>query len=196
MSHNTKYVRSLLNLSINYNQVSNFVTRNMNNKLLDNTHSYYNWWKMFIPDEDEINIVPVQLRPYLRENIMLTVMLGHQKIKPHVDMTDNFVAINIPYQNCNSNTITTFYEYPNDELIFQYRPDYSPMAKELLEIEKLIPKYSFSLHNHPVLFRTHYPHSVLNTSNDVRIMISWRFKTQYDWADAIDICNDLNYFKL
>ena len=41
------------------------------------------------------------------------------------------------------------------------------------------------------MLRNEYPHSVSNKCKDLRLMLSWRFKPEYSWKEAIEICKDL-----
>lgn len=148
------------------------------------------WWNMLKIDNSQNILDTNELLPYLSDYIMVVTMFPKHYVKPHIDKSDNYAAINFPFLNCNNSTVTTFYEHPNNETRYQFRPDYGPTARQLLDTELLNPVYAFSLDDTPVLFHTNKPHSVINNSDSLRVMISWRFKENVSWNDAKQLCLD------
>ncbi len=194
MIYNNDYIKTLLSLEINKNSLEKIYSKFLQKFSLEDLSKVGSWWNMI----DVIDTVDIlldnSLHQYLRENIMVATIFPKQSVRPHIDLSDNSAAINIPFLNCNTNTITTFYEHPENKTMFRPRPDVFKLARQLVKLNELTPKFNFSLTDCPVLFRTDKPHSVVNNGDDLRVMLSWRFKEIYSWEDAVEICKSHQMF--
>lgn len=194
MLHNNEYIKTLHHLQVNKKIIqknySNFLEKNP--KHLENKND---WWGM-VDVEDSKNLIlnKIDFVPYMAENIMIVTMFPQNYVPPHIDFSDNHAAINIPFLNCNKHTVTSFYEYPNNITKFLPRDDVRVGARQLIDTEEIVNTFNFSLTNFPILFRTDKPHSVRNNGNKLRVMLSWRFKQDYNWNDAVEICKMYNLF--
>lgn len=83
----------------------------------------------------------------------------------HID-ADRFCAINIPI--CNTQDSMTMFYDKNDSAELQYD------SRRILNLVKSATKecFRFTL-TKPTLINTSYPHSVINNSDQTRIIISW-----------------------
>lgn len=147
------------------------------------------WWNNFLLNNDEIQAT-YPLSQYLNDRVMVLTVFNSSKIKIHADGIKNNAAIQIPIYGCTTKTVTHFYEY-NDGTPPEFKWHPKIGAREVLYKEKLVVSHSFSVTDTPILFRSNWPHSVTNNYNKTRVMFSWRFKPEYSWDDAVEICHSL-----
>ena len=101
-------------------------------------------------------------------------------------MTYN-VSINIPVKNCTPKTKTIFWDFP-DEREIKYIHHEKLGTRQIIDKDQLERKFEYVFDDTAVLFRNEYPHSVENESADLRLMLSWRFKPEYSWDQAQELC--------
>lgn len=113
--------------------------------------------------------------------IAMIVVAPHDKLPTHIDwdMKENPYALNIPIYNCDK-IPSIFYKLKDQDcepkVIYQDHGDpfYYYDSDQTEEVERFfLTKAAF--------FNTQVPHSVFNTTDEARIMISVRFKTPLEF---------------
>lgn len=133
---------------------------------------------------------------YLKDVILVLTLFPNKQINIHADGAgtsyDNTynVSINIPVRNCNNTTKTIFWDF-SDESPIEYIHYEKLGTRDIVNKDRLVRAQEYIFKDKAVLFRNEYPHSVENQNNKLRVMLSWRFKSEYSWKDALEICNDL-----
>lgn len=137
-----------------------------------------------------------EISNYLKDKILILTLFPDKQIKIHADgagtTKDNTynVSINFPVENCTKDTITHFWDF-EDEREIRYIHHEKLGTREIIDKDLLMLKQNYVFRNKAALFRNEYPHSVSNKCKDLRLMLSWRFKPEYSWKEAIEICKDL-----
>lgn len=153
-------------------------------------------WHNNIPVSDKLKRDIGPLATYLKEQILVVTVFPSMDINIHADgagtKPDNTynVSINIPVENCTTNTKTAFWTFPDNRPI-EYVHYEKLGTRGIKDKEQLIKLCEFSMTDTPVLFRNEFPHSVENKFDGPRTMLSWRFRSDYSWSDAYNICADL-----
>lgn len=186
-----KYIVEL-NLDYDKNQFLEFINR----KSLDYEFmaEQAKWFNNF-PIE-ELDIGPIM--NYLKDVVLVMSLFPKYQVRIHADgagtRLDNTynVSINFPVKNCTEETKTHFWDFEDNRPI-KYIHHENIGVREIIDKDQLVLKQTYIFKDKPALFRNEYPHSVENDCNDLRLMLSWRFKPEYSWSDAIKICKDLNY---
>lgn len=188
--YNNDYVKTLSRLNINKEIVNKNFDKFLKEYSLDNLKSKNAWWNMIEIEDPKNILVNVNIAEHMSNSIMVVTLFPRQSVNAHIDFSDNYAAINIPFANCNDQTVTHFYEHPDNQTRFVCRDDFKLGARQLIDIDKLINTFSFSLTKYSVLFRPDKPHSISNNGDKVRIMLSWRFKPEYSWDQAVELCKN------
>jgi len=124
---------------------------------------------------------------HLKRKIMVVFIFNQESVPIHADGVGSDVAIQIPFMGCNEETQTHFYDY-NDDTSIELAIHENIASREVLHQEKLKRVQTYSMLNKPVLFRSGWAHNVTSTFKGIRIIYSWRFKEEYTWEAAKEIC--------
>jgi len=163
----------------------------INRKNLDyDTLAKKKQWHNNFPVE-ELNIGPIQ--QYMKDVVLILSLFPKYQIPIHADgagtRLDNTynVSINFPVHNCTEETVTHFWDFEDGREI-KYIHHENLGTREIVDKDQLVIGQNYIFRDTPVLFRNEYPHSVSNICNDLRLMLSWRFKPEYSWEQAVQLC--------
>lgn len=150
-------------------------------------------WHNNIPLDDDMRDQIGPMAEYLKDEILVLTIFPSLNINIHADgagtrpeNTYN-VSINIPVYNCTTQTVTQFWDFPDQRPIDYVH--YEKMGtRDIVDKDQLVRAHAFSLTDTPVLFRNEYPHSVENDFDQLRVLLSWRFLPDVTWEQATDLC--------
>jgi len=153
-------------------------------------------WFKNVPVDDALKNHFGPITDYLNDVVMIATMFPNVDTNLHADgagtNTHNTyrVALNIPVSNCNETTKTIFWDFEDGRPI-EYISYEQYGVRDIADKDNLIRAQEYVLKDKAVIFRNEYPHSVENNNEEVRQLLSWRFKPGYSWQQAIEICNKL-----
>lgn len=188
-----KYIIPLNNFKINKDLYISFINENfLYNADLTDLQKRKKWHNNInVTTEIRNSVGPIS--NYLKDVILVLTLFPKYNIKIHSDgagtnpeNTYN-VSINIPILNCTNKTKTIFWDFP-DERKIEYIHHENLGTRQIVNQEDLIKKQEYIFKNTAALFRNEYPHSVENDCEDLRLMLSWRFKPKYSWDNALELC--------
>lgn len=188
-----KYIIPLPNLNIDKPLLKSFINKNfLNYADLELLRSKKKWHNN-IPVTEEIKESFGGISNHLKDVILVLSLFPKFNIKVHADgagtCADNTydVSVNIPIENCTDKTKTVFWDF-KDEREMKYIHHENLGTRQIVNQDQLIRKQEYVFKDTAVLFRNEYPHSVENECEDLRLMLSWRFKPEYSWDQAAELC--------
>jgi len=142
-------------------------------------------------DNELLNYLPKKLLPYLVTDDLLVLYFHNErtidKTVIHHDGGNEkewYAQINLPVYNCTTDTRTTFWE-PVGELEELVR------YKSTVLQSDAVKAIEFSMTDQPLLFNSTKYHSVELPERKVeRASMTVRFKKEYSWLDANDLCKE------
>ena len=150
------------------------------------------WNKDYSLSKDEIfEYLPNKLLPYLvTDDLIVTYFHNERTIDKtaiHHDggnVKEWYAQINLPVYNCTTETKTIFWE-PTGELSEVVRYKSTVLRSDATKA------IEFSMTDMPLLFNSTKYHSVeLPNKKIERASMTIRFKKEYSWLDAKDICKE------
>jgi len=188
-----KYIIPLNNFKIDKALYKSFIDTNFLNsadlKLLKEKKRWHNNFN--VSDDIKKSVGPIS--NHLKDVILILSLFPKYNIKVHADgagtaLNNTYnVSINIPIENCTEKTKTVFWDFP-DERPIEYIHHEKLGTRQIVNQEQLERKQEYIFKDTAVLFRNEYPHSVENECDDLRLMLSWRFKPEYSWNQAFELC--------
>lgn len=188
-----KYIISLNNFKIKKKLYTSFINENfLQTADLEDLQKRKKWHNNIdVTNEIRDSIGPIS--NHLKDVILILSLFPKHNINIHADgaginpkNTYN-VSINIPVLNCTEKTRTIFWDFP-DERKIEYIHHEKLGTRQIVDQAQLVKKQEYTFKNTAVLFRNEYPHSVENDCEDLRLMLSWRFKPEYSWDNALELC--------
>lgn len=189
------YMKYIVPLNINYDKrlCESFILQNhLDFQQLQKTQKWHN----NVAVNNTLREHFGDITNYLKDVVLILTLFPGKQIKIHADgagtKLDNTynVSINIPVRNCDNKTVTVFWDF-EDERPIEYIHHEKLGTREIVDKEQLVRRQEYVFKDQAVLFRNEYPHSVENANDSLRLMLSWRFKPEYSWDQAIDICKEL-----
>jgi len=181
------------NLTYDKKVLDDFVKRNREKSL----KALSNTWHITIDPENLIeHFYP--LSQYLHQSaVCIFTQTARKQIGIHADGSHDIpercysASLNIPISGCTEKTKTIFWKFEDNRKI-----DYQIVEKRnymwVKDWEEMVPDYTFSLIDKPVIIKSSSAHSVQSDYDEERVLISWRFDPKYSWDDVNNICKKLN----
>jgi hypothetical protein len=185
-----KYIRELKHLNYSKTLCEEFIKNaNLDYKALEKTKQWHN----NVDATARLIGHFGSITEHLKDKVLILSLFPGKQINIHADgagtKLDNTynVSINIPVKNCTPKTKTIFWDFP-DEREIKYIHHEKLGTRQIIDKDQLERKFEYVFDDTAVLFRNEYPHSVENESADLRLMLSWRFKPEYSWDQAQELC--------
>ena len=151
-----------------------------------------NKWHNNVPVTDAIRADVGGISQYLKDELLLVSVFPNKSINIHADGAGTVVentyraSINIPIWNCTDQTVTYFWDFPDQRELAYINMD-KLGVRDIPDKDQLIKMCATTMQQ-PVLFRNEYPHSVENAATEIRYVVSWRFRPEIDWEQAAHLC--------
>lgn len=129
--------------------------------------------------EDSYTQFLYQKYPCLSPIINFYKFPSNWTLEMHVD-SNRQCALNIPVKNT-KDTDTVFYDFVEEPIL-----EHNLIKKVHFVKSKVVESFRFSMTN-PVLINVTNPHSVINSTQDYRISISWSMKPDITFEQAKSI---------
>lgn len=181
-----RYIKPL-NLKLDYDHLRELALISLKENSIIDTRKARNY-----VDKDQYLSKIRSMFPCLSPIYNILCLKPNQGIDIHVD-NNRKCTLNIPLFNC-ENSITSFYE---DIDILNCNIEKSPQGYITYIKNDLKEVYAFTI-DHPIIFNTSIPHSVINNGTSDRIIFNWSFDNIYSFEDACSFFNDdaVNALKL
>lgn len=179
------------------------------NKFLENSSNPYSKHKMqyfganfkWYDFREELQSIYDEFGQYLTEDLFL---LKSNKHRPeyllHIDYDHDSPeqpvvgSFTWPVLNCNSNTITVWYDaYKDGEKLYQYGKQDVVIVDDTIELKE-IDRYIFDTEKFNAILLKHNDwHTLYNNDNSVedRMLLQWRFKPNLTWEEILTVTQKL-----